>query len=66
MELDCVFGGLNAIGTTVSSIDQKVVLLSLLIGKRPKHLSNDHEIITLWGAIDRVFSNITHMEEGMI
>ena len=42
------------------------MLLSLLVGKRPKHLSNDHESITLWDAIDRVFSNITHMEEGMI
>jgi hypothetical protein len=50
----------------VSTIDQKVVLLSLLAGKRPKHLSNDHEIITLWDAIDRALSNITHMEEGMI
>jgi hypothetical protein len=66
VELGRIFGGLNAIGSTVSSIDQKVVLLSLLVGKRPKHLSNDHEIITLWDAIDQVFSNITHMEEGMI
>jgi hypothetical protein len=66
VELERVFGGLNAIGSTVSTIDQKVVLLSLLAGKRPKHLSNDHKIITLWDAIDRALSNITHMEEGMI
>jgi hypothetical protein len=66
VELDRIFGSLNAISSNVSSIDQKVVLLSLLVGKRPKHLNNDHEIITLWDAIDRVFSNLTHMEEGMI
>ena len=66
VELERVFGGLNEIGFTVSTIDQKVVLLSLLVGKRPKHLSNDHEIITLWDAIDRALSNIVHMEEGMI
>jgi hypothetical protein len=66
VELDRVFSGLNAIGSNVLSIDQKVVLLSLLVGKWPKHLNNDHKIITLWDAIDRVFSNLTHMEEGMI
>ena len=66
VELDRVFSSLNAICLNVSSIDQKVVLLSLLVSKRPKHLNNDHKIITLWDAIDRVFSNMTHMEEGMI